>query len=74
MTDHWLANLFQHDMLTLSLAAVSLAAVLIGWGMIASHKNKFDEFMQRTYLGFILLAWLVILAGSALFLIFGGRS
>ena len=72
MNATWLANLYQHDMLTISLAAVALAAVLIGWAMVASHKSKFDEIMKWIYFGFILLAWLLILAGSAIYLIIGG--
>lgn len=72
MTDLWLDNLHQHEMLTVILAGSSLAVVLVGWVIVSSQRTRFDRILRATFLVFILVMWLITLAGSAWTLIVGG--
>ena len=66
-----MANYYQYDHLTMILAGISLAAVLIGWGMLGP---KTPAWQWRIYFGFVALAYFLIGAGCAYLIITGGYS
>ena len=65
----FVADLRQYDQLTLVLFGVALLAVLIGWVM-ASPKTP--HWQRSLYFGFLLLAFVLILAGTTWIVITGG--
>jgi hypothetical protein len=64
-----MANYHQYDQLTLILAGISLAAVLIGWGMLGPKTPTWQRYL---YFGFLALAYVLIGAGCAYLIITGG--
>jgi hypothetical protein len=68
-----LANYALHDRITLALAGVALAAVLIGWAMTAKPpRSRWDRLSSNIYFGFLVLAFVLTLAGSCAYLILTG--
>ena len=65
----FVADLRQYDQLTLVLFGVALLAVLIGWVM-ASPKTP--HWQRSLYFCFLLLAFVLILAGTTWIVITGG--
>jgi hypothetical protein len=65
--DVLMTNLRQYDQLTLVLAGIALAAVLIGWAMQAA-----PGWQRALYFGFLLLAFILSLAGATFVIIRGG--
>jgi phosphoglycerol transferase MdoB-like AlkP superfamily enzyme len=66
-----MTNLRNYDQLTLILAGISLAAVLIGWAMLG---DKTPAWQRRFYFGFLLVAYIFILAGCTYLIITGGAA
>ena len=64
-----MANLRQYDQLTLVLAGIALAAVLIGWAMLAANTPAWQ---RHLYFGFLLVAFLFSMAGATYLIITGG--
>ena len=64
-----MANYRQYDQLTLILAAIALAAVLIGWAMLG---RKTPRWQRNLYFGFLLFAFVLTLAGTTILIIRGG--
>jgi hypothetical protein len=54
----------QFDRLTLILAGVALAAVLIGFLLARSGSGKFERFIGYAYSGFLIVSFILILAGT----------
>ena len=65
----FVADLRQYDQLTLILFGVALLAVLIGWVMAGP---KTPQWQRGLYFGFLLLAFVLILAGTTWIVITGG--
>ena len=66
-----MVNYYKYDQLTLILAGISLAAVLISWVMLGS---KTPTWQRRLYFGFLALAYFLIGAGCAYLIITGGYA
>jgi hypothetical protein len=64
-----MANYRQYDQLTLVLFGISLAAVLIGWIMLEPNTPAWQ---RRLYFGFLLFAYILIMAGTFYVIIQGG--
>lgn len=64
-----MTNYRQYDQLTLVLAGISLAAVLIGWAMLGGKTPAWQRYL---YFGFLLLAFILIMAGTTILIIRGG--
>jgi hypothetical protein len=71
MTDLWLTNLHQHDMLTVILAGLSLLAVLAGFVILHNTRTRIDRIIRSLFLVTVMALWLIVLAGSALMVIVG---
>lgn len=70
-----LANYLKYDTMTLILAGTALLAVLLGWSMTTlKHNSRLDEILKKLFLGFILIGFLVVLAGTCFILFRGGYS
>ena len=65
-------NYLQYDHLTLVLAGISLLAVLVGLFLNAKVKTKMDRFLRGAYFVFILIVFILALAGAAYILYNGG--
>jgi hypothetical protein len=63
----------QFDRMTLILAGIALAAVLVGWALPRSGSGRFTRVLTQIYYGFLIVSFVLILAGT-LFLILGGAS
>lgn len=72
MTARWLENLYQHDMISLMMFGFAMLGVLAGWAATDMTKSKFDRFLKITYLVYVLLFWVGLLAGSAVLTITAG--
>jgi hypothetical protein len=70
---HLLALYAQFDRLTLILAGVALTAVLIGFLLARSGSGKFERVVGYAYNGFLIISFILILAGT-FFLLTGGSS
>jgi hypothetical protein len=66
-----MANYHQYDQLTLVLAAISLAALLIGWAMLRPNTPVWQKDL---YFGFLALAYILIGAGCVYLVITEGLS
>jgi hypothetical protein len=66
-----MTNYRQYDQLTLVLFGISLVAVLIGWAMLGRNT---PAWLRYLYFGFLLLAFIFILAGTTFLIIRGGLS
>jgi hypothetical protein len=64
-----MANYRQYDQLTLMLAGISFAAVLIGWAMLGANTPAWQ---RRLYFGFLLLAFILSMAGATVLIVRGG--
>jgi hypothetical protein len=69
MTTIWLDNLYQHDMMTITLAGFALAVVLVGWSILEKNKSRFDQILRQAFLVLVLVLWVITLAGCAFVLI-----
>ena len=65
-----MANYRQYDQLTLLLAGISAAAVLVGWAMLGRHTPAWQ---RRLYFGFLLFVFIFTLAGATIVVIRGGN-
>ena len=65
----WLVDTRHYDQLTLILAGVALLAVLGGWAM--QHAPRWQKCM---YFGFMLLVFILSIAGATYLIITGGPS
>jgi hypothetical protein len=68
-----LANYAKYDHMTLMLAVIALAIVLIGWAMLQA-RGRFDRLLRDIYFGFILWGFVGAIGGTAIVLILGGNS
>lgn len=71
MTDLWLTNLHQHDMLTVILAGLALLVVLAGGVILHNTRTRLDRFIRSIFLVTVMALWVITLAGSAWALIVG---
>jgi hypothetical protein len=68
-----LSNYMLHDHITLTLAGIALAAVLMGWAMTAKPpRSNWDRLFSNVYFGFLLFAFLSTLAGACAYLFISG--
>jgi hypothetical protein len=58
-----LATYSQYDQLTLMLAGISVAAVLIGWAMLS---RRTPPWQRNLYFCFLLFAFVLTLAGATI--------
>ena len=63
-----LARYAQFDRLTLILAGIALAAVLLGWALTRPGDRKLDRLYRELYLGSLALVFILTLAGTFLLL------
>jgi hypothetical protein len=64
-----MANYRQYDQLTLVLAGIALAAVLIGWAMLGKNTPIWQ---RHLYFCFLLVVFIFTLAGATFVIIRGG--
>ena len=67
--DLLMANYRQYDQLTLVLAGISVAAVLVGWAM---QGRKTPYWQRNLYFCFLLFVFILTLAGATIVVIRGG--
>lgn len=68
-----LENYRQYDHLTLALAGISLLAVLVGLFLNAKVRTKMDHLLRGAYFVFVLIVFILVLAGAAYILRNGGQ-
>jgi len=64
-----MANYRQYDQLTLMLAGIALAAVLVSWAMLGA---KTPAWQRNLYFCFLLVVFVLSMAGATLVIIRGG--
>ena len=63
----------RYDSLTLMLAGLALAAVLIGWAISRSGSGVGGRLISQVYFGLLIIGFVFILAGTYVLLL-GGTS